>query len=457
MEPVGHSYGTILRISNLICGKSRQSYRHLETSLSAKRMKKENPFFMRFVSFLVIVAVSPGCVTKELNQRLSGQFKSVADQTREFDRLINQSGSYPLAWKDALKLLNERNQNLIRSRERSEEILREREEQWKTWVPRPSVFANLDSSLAELGDLSFSDLNASVVAPLTIPNPFTERAKAFENALSYRESEDSLELTYRRNVVSLYQIYSRMARIEEALANIKDANVDSVSGAYSRWESRSASEDSLDSLQSQLVQLLNMPGSKPLPVASTRPNVDYQNKFHKFEPGRNYAKLAVRLSAYRIEGALLREKGVKLRKWPSISLSGSTPPLYDTQGNQDFADSESIFLFGGLSKSYDLVGADVDSVKTAEQNTEYVKDNLRLQLDRDMRDWNRLQNQYSKLIVKKRIAEERLSKIRKGNSVTSPLIELAMIRSTSSSLVQYEQLKEQLDLEIWTWDDQAWK
>ncbi len=345
---------------------------------------------------LLFLAASPCCVNKELNHRVTAQIDSVSSQTREFDILVNQPGSYPLAWKDAVKLLNKRNTNLKLARDRNEDILREQKEQWKTWVPRPSLFTSLNTSLAELGDLSFSDLNTSIVAPLTIPNPLTERARAFENALSYLESKDSLELTYRRSVVSLFQIYSRMDQIEKSVAQQNNVDVESISGAFSRLESKANNEASLMSLQSQLVQLLNLPGSKPLPVAGSRPIINYENKFAKFKPGRNYAKLAVRLSAYRIEGALLREKGVKLRRWPSLSLSGSTPPLYDSRGNQDFSNSEQIFLFGGLSKSYDLVGADVDSVQTAEENTQYVKENLRLQLDRDMRDWNRLQDQYQK-------------------------------------------------------------
>jgi len=248
-----------------------------------------------------------------------------------------------------------------------------------------------------------------------------------------------------------------MSKLEETRTSSLDGDVKSVSNALGQLEAKASDNAAVEALQSQLVQILNLPGSKPLPVSSSRPNIDYEGKFRKFVPGRNYGMLAVRLSAYRIEGALLREKGIKLRKWPNLSLSSSIPALYDTQGNRDITDTGQIALFGGLTKSYDLAGADVDSVKSAKENTEFVKENLRLQLDRDTRQWNRLQQQYEGLMIKKKIATERLAKIRKGSPVASAAVDLSVVREATGALAQLEQLKEQLDLEIWTWDDGAWK
>ena len=418
---------------------------------------KRGGILPRYVFCILPPLFTVSCVKKEFDQRVTAQITSVADQTKEIANLIDSPGSYPVQWKTALKLLEERNLNLKRSRDRAEDILRERNEQWKDWIPRPSVYGNLNSSLTELGNLSLSDFNAALVAPLSIPNPLTERARAFENALSYLESKDSMEVTYRREVISLYQIYSRMSKLEENRTSSLEGDVKSVSNALGQLDAKASNSAAVEALQSQLIQILNLPGSKPLPVSSSRPNIDYEGKFRKFVPGRNYGMLAVRLSAYRIEGALLREKGIKLRKWPNLSLSSSIPALYDTQGNRDFTDTGQIALFGGLTKSYDLAGADVDSVKSAKENTEFVKQNLRLQLDRDTRQWNRLQQQYEGLMIKKKIATERLAKIRKGSPVASAAVDLLVVREATGALAQLEQLKEQLDLEIWTWDDSAWK
>ncbi len=367
-----------------------------------------------------------------------------------------------LNWKSAVELLEERNQSLRQGRIRIEQLRKTRDEQWKTWLPRVGIYTSIQTSLENLGKLSFSDLNTSVAAPLAIPNPLTERALAFQNALSYLEARDSYQLTYRRQVTQLYRLFAQYESLLEQRQLQQDrgdtTGAAAINSAISQLELAANNQEGLLSLQGGLAQLLNMPGKKIVPVPSSRPQLNYEKRYKSFVPGKNYGELAMRLAAYQIQGALLREKGIKLARWPSFSLGGSTPPLYDSRhSGSDYLDAERIFLFGSLSKSYDLTGREAEAINTAEENTAFVKASLRLRLDQENREWIRLQTRYEQLLLRRQLAQERLDAVRKRTSGGSPSVELETLRSAREQLKALKSSQQALDLELWIWDENKWK
>lgn len=402
-----------------------------------------------------------GCVSKALDDRLQISRASVTAQIQELDRSHRSDETLSLDWKTALKLLDERNLSLQQSRNRIEDLKKARDEQWKTWVPRVGIYANLLSSLAELGSLSSGDLNASVVAPLNIPNPVSERAQAFANALSYLEGVDSLELNYRLQVSALYRIFSRYESLLARQAGegvLPKGRVETVNDALGSLESGAAHQESVDYLRESLAQLLNLPGQRPTPIPATRPDLDYEKRIGKLVLGKNYGLLATRLSAYQIEGALLREKGVQMRQWPSVWISGSTPAVYNSNqdGASDTFDAERISLFAGLAKTYDITGTEADSIRSAKENTEFVKKSLRLRLDQESREWGRLRERYAQLLLKRQIGQERLRLMQKRDR-GSAFADLNSLRGARNMLDGIESSMEQLELEVWVWDDDKWK
>lgn len=411
----------------------------------------------RIVLFL-LSTLTTGCkVGEELNARLDARSEEYSRLTQEMGLSISGGEVRVLDWDTALGILEERNIQLRRGRTRIEDLKRQRDEQWKDWLPRVGLYANLFSSLSDLGNLAFTDPSVSVIAPLNIPNPLTERARAFDNALSYLRAVDSEKLAYRRLVVRLYGIYSSAGRLEQRMA-AERTEAGSVDDGLQALETRESYRDQIGTIRSQMVQILNLPGEQPYPASSTRPELDYSGKIHKLVPGKNYGELAVKLMAYQIEGALLAEKGIKLRKWPAISLSASSPPLYDSNSNSDtgYFDPEQISLFGSLAKSYEFTGQEARSIESAEENTQYVKENLRLNMDQEAREWERLRKRYRQLLERQEIAEQRLARIRRSGPGGSAAAGLKAVRSVSSALESAKLSKEQLDTEIWVWDERKW-
>lgn len=407
-----------------------------------------------------LLVMGTGCVSKGLETRLEANRAKTSGEILELGRLNRSADTRVVDWKTALKLLDERNLSLRQARARIEQLRKARDEQWKTWIPRLGFYSNLLSSLPELGSLSSSNLSASVAAPLNIPNPLTEQAQAFANALTYLESKDSFELSRRRQVSALYRIFSRYESLlaREARMTAREEGEESVADALGSLQGRASQRESIGYLQNSLAQILNLPGQRPTPVPETRPELDYEGRLGKLVPGKNYGQLALRLSAYQIEGALLREKGVKMRQWPSVWVSGTTPALYDSGlGDSGSAfDSERIYLFAGLSKSYDITGREADSINSAKENTEFVRQSLLLRLDQESREWIRLGERYNQLLLKRKLAGERLRLIQ-TRSRGSAFADLTALRAGQDDLDAIKSAKEQLELEIWVWDDDKWE
>jgi hypothetical protein len=335
-----------------------------------------------------------------------------------------------------------------------------RDEQWKTWIPRLGFYFNVLSSIPQLGALSTGNVSASVAAPLNIPNPFTERAQAFANALSYLEAQDSMELTHRMQICALYRLFSQYESLQKRGAleqDLAEKGIDPAT-ALNQLQSRTTHDESIAYLQSSLAQMLDMPGRKPTPVPATRPKISYEDRIHKLVPGQNYGKLALRMSAYQIEAALLREKGVELRQWPSVWANNSTPSLYQNRQGEsaDTLNADNIYLYAGLSKTYDITGREGDSVKTAKENTEFLRRSMLLRLDQESRQWKRLGDRYNQVLLKEKITKERLAIIKKSE-LGSAMSNLTEFRNLTQALESTRQNREQLELEVWLWDDDKWQ
>lgn len=401
-----------------------------------------------------------GCVSKQLEADLQVGRESVVGQIAELDSQNRSGEKLSVDWKTAVKLLEDQNLGLQQGRARMEQLRKTRDEQWKNWVPRLGFYASLLSGLSELGTLGTSDLSASVVAPLNIPNPMTERAQAFANALAYLEGTASMELTYRRQVVALYRIFSRYeSLLERQTAMEKELDrEDTAAAGLGFLETRASQRELAQSLEANLAQILNLPGKSPVPVPGTRPDLGYEKRIAGLVPGKNYGLLAVRLSAYQIEAALLRQKGVELQQWPNVWSSATTPALYDTGPGESGGSFEAdrISLFAGLSRSYDITGREADGIRTARENTDFVKKNLRLRLDQESREWIRLRNRYDQILLKQALAAERLQLLKERNR-GSALADLTALRAGRDALASVEVAKEQLELEVWVWDDDKWR
>lgn len=406
----------------------------------------------------MICGVLVSCSTTKLFEELEVEQKEIANETRRIGR--EKWSPKTFTWKAGQERLLKEDLSLRQAEARLAEIKRQRENQWKEWLPRPTLYASLQNSFKELGDLSMESLSSAFYAPLTIPNPWTQTAKAYQYALQEVQATDSLELSRRRQVINLYRLYSEWDRqLDSQVPTQFDSLEERVQTALRSHESEAQADERRKLYQGQLSRLLNLPGIAVTPLPETLPKIDYEHQLAALVPGKNYGLLATRLSSYEIEAALLRKKGMRFSQWPAPSVNASMPPIYNSRddGSEFISADEDISLFGSWSKSFDLTGREAADVKSAEDNVEYVRKSLRINLDAEGRKWDRLQSRYRVLVEKRGLLRERLAKLLKsGGSGGRAVGDLVDARRLLADLKNLERAKQDLDMEVWLWDDKAW-
>ena len=80
-----------------------------------------------------------------------------------------------------------------------------------------------------------------------------------------------------------------------------------------------------------------------------------------------------------------------------------------------------------------------------------------MKLDSEGRTWDRLRTRYRMLIEKRGLQRDRLAAtLRSGASAGNPTEGLKSARQLMMDLQNLERAKQDLDMEIWLWDDKAW-
>jgi len=415
--------------------------------------------FPAFGTLLIIATCLSACGTAGMFREIAQNREEVADDAAAAASQLRKPSQ--LSWKQALARQEAHDPSIRRSNERLEEIRRQRKSQWREWLPRPTLYVSFQNAFKNLGNLSSDDLRGAFVAPLTIPNPWAQTARAYQLALTEVQAEASLELTRRRQVVTLYRFFSEWERTgnEKALSRQGNTLEEAVRARLQIQEMTLVEQERQQAQRSQLSQILNLPGVDVTPLAKTRPVIDYSSRYRRFTPGKNYGLLATQLYAYDIQASLLGKRGVKLNSWPTPSFGTSTPAIYDTtrQNDELLGDLDTISLFGTWSKSFDLSGEEANQIRTAEENVRFVRENIRLRIDSEGREWERLVKRYDFLLKQRQLSRDRLSRLTgSGTRISTVQQDIEDARKLLSDLESIERRKESLDIQLWLWDDSAW-
>ncbi len=401
----------------------------------------------------------PACSTDNLTRDIARERNAIADETASVS--TQKRNERKFTWNQAIARQTAHDTSLRMARERLEDVRRERKNQWREWLPRPTLYVSFQNAFENLGDLNSDDLRGALIAPLTIPNPWTQKARAYQIALTEVQAEAAYELTRRRQTITLYYLFSEWERsTQDKWENSSTTSIEEVIRARLQEEEQSLmNQERRQSQQAQFSRLLNLPGIDVTPVAETRPNIDYASKYRRFIPGRNYGLLATRLYAYEIQGSLLRKKGIQLSRWPTPTFSTNTPSIYDTtrQDEQFLGGLDEISLFGNWGKSFDVTGKLANEIRNAEENVGFTRENISVRIDSEGREWDRLKKRYNYLLKQREIVRNRLKKLT-GNRprISSVQEDILDARKLVSDLQTIERRKESLDLQLWLWDDSAW-
>lgn len=410
-------------------------------------------------SLLAGICSLQSCGTSKMFREIAQNREEFANDSATAASGLRKPSSY--SWNEAVARQEAEDPSIQRSRQYLDEIRRQRKAQWREWLPRPTLYVSFQNAFKDLGNLSSDDLRGAFVAPISIPNPWAQAATAYQLALTEVQAEASGELTRRRQILTLYRLFSEWERMESSKPASRPGSSieDAVRAQLQTLELSLSNQEQMQLQRSQFSQILNLPGIDVTPRVDTRPVLDYSSRYRSFTPGKNYGLLATQLHAYDIQAALLRKRGVEFNRWPTPSFGTNTPTIYDTtRRDEEFlGELDTISLFGTWSKSFDVTGQSANEIRTAEQNVHFVRQNIRLRIDSEGREWERLVKRYDFLLNQRQLSRDRLSKLTSGATrISTAQQDIEDARKILSDLDNIQRRKESLDLQLWLWDDSAW-
>ncbi|MFC5050357.1 hypothetical protein ACFPK9_07015 [Rubritalea spongiae] len=404
-------------------------------------------------------------VIEQLNEHSLNQSNSISELTQS----ITASQEEHLSWKQAIAQYTHHNIEYLQSVDAVSEAAKAQRRTWWSLAPEIFTFANVSKSIIDIADLSIDDLTFSVVANLTIPNPFQFYAQLYADYLGQLSSEWNHELVRRNFRIRLYRFYLQQKQLDQnkvKLADAKkqlesnsDSNIDELLSQYQQLRVNYIANK--EQLRVQLNNFFNTPG-KRWKLVGTPPNISYAKRLDKLSLENGYGQLGLRLQTVAIESNILTLWNVKLSKWPQLNIGLSNPPLLNSNGTgAEYFDSEQTRLFTGTSYGIQLDDPlSKERLKNAETRAQYTRERLRLTTERDASRLHLLKMRYKYLLQQESTLKQQL-KSYKSQTLTSQ--SPSSIASTyQKQVVIKESLRNnklqqlQFDLELWLWDETYW-
>ena len=416
------------------------------------------------------VGLSPflfaGCVAPKVEESLG---KGVAARQSEAESLLLdlQTGKQePISWKDAYDRMLAENLGLQQSRQSLAQTERETKRQWLSLVPRMAAFLNISKGLDTLTDLDTDSLNASIIGSFNIPNPFEFYASLYGAALQAQNARWSQQLDERRAYTELYAAFLDARALSDEAAALErrkktlavDAAADPTKMLYTFAKEVDGLERRMTAHRGNVNRLLNTPG-RNWDLTGGLPSVSYRDRYRNIKVGGDFGKMALNLYAVRIESSIMQTQRVKYQQWPSIAFGLSNPPIYTSNGSNDFS-TEDMSLFSGASKSLDVTDiGGRQAIQDAETRMKFTREQLLLSMERETARILQIQKSYGQLLAEERrllAAMKRLD--RPASSEAEVVLEDLDSRSElEMQLIQTRRQLGQLDLQYLIWDERFWK
>jgi hypothetical protein len=414
------------------------------------------------VSFFLL---GNSCVDDKITSQLDIHTQTQLKANKELLESVFTNQYQDISWDQAKTLLLERNIGYRNSQSSIKEAKKQKKDQWRQIIPRLFVAASVNSALGELANITSDDINLSIIYGLNIPDPLNYYAQAYSFAIQEIQTEITHQIMERQLQVTLYQTFLlhdelRMSEKELKLfkTKIERAPASQLANTLRNLRSKELQlQNRKERLRVRTNQLFNTPG-KNWNLVGKLPSLDYSKKLDRIDFYKGYGKLGLKLQTIEIELNILQVWQVKVRRWPSLSIGASPPPLYGTDSIQNFNFNAADFgLFTGVNKSFELDDIfDKESLRNAEYRAKVNRESLLNRMETEVSQLELNKFTYRELL-KKKAASERIMKLKKSQirqgSDRSILNDLSALKKLELSLLATNNQLKQLDLQFWIWDD----
>ena len=161
------------------------------------------------------------CVNNKANKSLAIHQDTQKSAISDFKNAITQTKQRPINWQTAVRQVESSNLRYLSSFERVEKALSAKKRTWWTLAPEIFTLVNVSKSITEISDLSSDDVSFSILANITIPNPFRFYAQLYADYMGMLNAQWQHELNRRKFQVELYNLYTRQLDIDQKQDKLK--------------------------------------------------------------------------------------------------------------------------------------------------------------------------------------------------------------------------------------------
>lgn len=257
---------------------------------------------------------------------------------------FSQRKTRAIAWPEALRLLEERNPELLRANETRMRAKRGIGQVYKNLLPYMQLRAGFDKRLNELDSISFDDVRWDLNAYSIFSGVFTLQRDVYAAELMYIRANMVREVTLREKIVELHRMFIAARQLQIARQRLAESErvLRDIPATRRSLESAPATVDSLRELlrasqaklDGDLVKMFNLSDVDFELKGDGLPDVDYAKTPLDVTDSRRVGVLRRKLLAIELVGAQARVRGAKLEYWPDISVFLTSGPLWTTAGGQ---------------------------------------------------------------------------------------------------------------------------
>ncbi len=270
-----------------------------------------------------------GCASVE--EQVTEQRKEIHSYHQE---LIANPTSLPvrsLDWDTALSML----ENNLVMRNAYENIVKSEVAVKRVYldlIPQLTIQGLYQQAISQFTELSADNVNVNINALFMVPGLLQLRMKHYAAMLVNYKAQRQYEVTYRGEVVNLYHLFRQYLRLQEAstIDVLKNSTPHRSAADQQELEFRHNQEEK--ELWLGLCAAIGSYAHRWVIDGDNLPQFDYHRTTPQWNDPTAIGTLFTTLQAVELEGARLRELGIKFQYWPQLNMRVYSPSVYLLSG-----------------------------------------------------------------------------------------------------------------------------
>lgn len=342
---------------------------------------------------------------------------------------------------------------------------------YRDLIPGASISAGVTTAFTDVANLKADDFALNIFTFINLPGLISHRVRYYTASLEMMRARWAYELKLRELTIALHEQFLQYQLLAERSRNLALSSrfqpvpnilngLDATPEGLEKEEIALSLERQARTMQASIARLLGSSRSRWEPDAASLPDWDYIANPLPLRDPKKFGTLYRQLQALQLEGQRLAKLGVKLRYWPDIRISLSSPPLYSAAGGTSSGfDFDRVLVGLNSNVRLDTNLTIWTQLKQLERRVELDKRRLndensilieQLMANQKSLDLNRKQRRLNEIRLKSMRNEQRSMDLGKTRIQLEKSLRLSERRATL--LLERAQLQGSL----WLFDERRW-